>query len=246
MSNEFQIVTCCDRFPSENYYFIPSFEKSLRADYDKLLVLDIRMGKWKGLGTKLKWMHKAISMGLVKSDLVIYCDCWDFAFAVRPQELIDLYLLSVKSDLIISSEKNCYPADLKDDYDKLEHFGSPYRYLNSGLIIGKKDALFAALESMDLPNMPDDYRMDNGQNFHLNDQHEWQKTFLQQPVSIELDYSQIFCNTLHDVDISEFEFVENGEIINKVTNSIPLSYHANGSGKTGNAIQPILKHLNLL
>lgn len=98
---------------------------------------------------------------------------------------------------------------------------------------------------MDLPNLPDDH-FDGEKNIHPNDQWEWMKVFVKQPVKIKLDYYQALSQTLHGASIDDFDF-SGDRIKNKLTNSYPCSWHFNGASKDDMALRkPILKHLNLL
>lgn len=241
----FKIVTCCNRIPSEPYYCLTEFVKSLGDDVEKLLVLhEEYMGTWDGLGSKPKWVYKAIKEGLIKEKYIVFCDCWDLVFTVTPTHLFNLYYLNMNSPLVFSCEKNCFPNDLKDEYDKLPFIASSYKYLNSGMIVGETAAMLAVLEAMDLDNVPNDYRKENGQMEHINDQFLYQQIFLKQPVRMQLDYRQLLCNTLHSVKLDELDF-SRPWIKNVETGMYPGSFHFNGSSKTDGLREPILKYLGL-
>lgn len=243
MSKPYSIVTCCNRYPTEEYYILNEFVKSLGED-EAIVLNETWGGKWDGLGTKAKWLYRAIKEGVINTEYLIFCDCWDLVFAKPPSELFANYLKYFEAELVISAEKNCFPTDLKDEYDKLPYKGK-YKYLNSGMIVGKTSAMLKVLEAMDLDNVPDDYRGEDGNMVHINDQLLYMQVFLQQPVYIQLDHLQILCNTLHDVELKELEFIEGGGIINKSTESQPCSFHANGGAKSGVVIPKILEHLHL-
>lgn len=239
----FSIVTCCNRIPTEDYYCLPSYIKSLQGHTP--IVLDESFGgRWMGLGSKPKWLYKAISEKIINTHYILFTDCWDFVFTENPTELMRTYFNRFGAPLVFSSEKNCFPDDTKEDYDKLPHTSS-YKYLNSGMIVGETEAMYELLKFMKPEEIVDDYRMENGQNFHTNDQFLYQQAFLQQPVQMQLDYNQLLCNTLHEVKPEELDFTS-GKIKNIETGSYPLSMHMNGSGKTNGCREPILKHLNLL
>ena len=242
--SDFKIVTCCNRIPQEPYYLLSQFVKSLGDNHKDLVVLDERMGRWDGLGTKPKWLYQAIKSGMVDTPYVLFTDCWDLVFTKNPETIIDRFVHSFKEyDLVISCEKNCFPADLKEHYDALNPT-TEYKYLNSGMIVGKTEALLKALEAMDLDNVPDDYRKEDGSMEHINDQFLWQQLFLKQPVKIALDYNQVLCQTMHDISIDELDF--NGAMIqNKETKSYPLAIHLNGGSKTSGVREPILEKLGL-
>jgi hypothetical protein len=239
---DFKIVTVCNRFPTEPYYCLTEFIKSIGKH--EALVLGTQPGEYKGLGDKPKLLYKAIKEGLIKEKYIIFCDCWDLVFAVDPSEFFESYLRGGDEDIFISAEKNCFPTDLKFEYDNLNSYGSPYKYLNSGMIIGKTDAILTMLDTMDLSNVLDDYRKEDGKMEHINDQFLYQQIFLKQPVKMVLDYGQVQCNTLHGVTLDELEFDDYG-ICNKTCGCYPMSFHFNGSAKTDGLREVILKHLNL-
>lgn len=239
----YRIVTVSDKRPHQDYYCYDSFFKSLRGVEPLVLSNELMGERFYGLKTKPKWLYRAIKEGMITEDIIIACDCWDLVFQSHPANVTDIWY-EYAADIVISSERNCFPADLKDDYDNLP-YSSSYRYLNSGMIVGYRDAIFSALEAMDLPNVPEDHRKEDGQMHHTNDQQLWMSLYLQQPVSMKLDYNQRLCNTLHSMKIEDLDFGENN-IKNVETGFTPCSFHANGDAKTSGLLQPILKHLNLL
>lgn len=242
MNSNYQIVTVCSKFPTESYYCLSEFINSLKGE--KLVALGTHEGEYGGLGSKPRLLYHAIKNKDIDAEYLIFCDCFDFVFAVDPFILYYQYL-NLGMPIVISAEKNCFPTDLKEEYDKLSSPTS-YKYLNSGLIVGETEAILTCLEAMDAPNIPNDY-WDNekGVQVNPNDQLYWQQMYLKQPVDIALDFNQELCNTLHDVKIDELEFLNGGYIKNKETQSYPCSFHFNGGAKTGGLMQPILKHLNL-
>jgi len=207
----YRIVTIANRRPAENYYTFDEHFKSLKGEIP--LILGDGYG---GLGSKPRLLYKAIMEGAIPESHIIFCDCFDLVFAVEPKQLFLKYQ-QFASPFVISAEKNCFPADLKDEYDKLPDTGSPYKYLNSGMIVAEKDAMLAVLESMDAKNIPNDYWSEEKNCMvNPNDQEYYQREFLKQPVPMVMDTFQILCNTLHDVSADELDF--SGErILNKTT-----------------------------
>lgn len=241
--SDFRLVTVCNRMPQEPYYCLQEFIKSVGET--PIVVLGTQPNEYTGLGSKPKLLYKAIKDGLIDTKYLIFCDCWDLVFASSPESLFDQYDMYYDfAPIVISCEKNCFPNDLKKEYDSLQYLSS-YRYLNSGMIVGETEAMLAVLEAMDLDNVPEDYRQENGQMFHVNDQFLYQQIFLKQPVKMILDYEQVLCNTLHSVNINELDFQDSQLIRNKETGFYPRSFHMNGSAKTDGLREPILKHLGL-
>ena len=241
MSEEnYTIFSVCNRVPTEPYYCLSEWYKSTEG-MNKLVVAGAGT-IYTGLCDKIKFLYRMIEHGHIKTKYLIACDSWDLVFAAKPEEILLKYF-QFDADIVVSAEKNCFPADLKDEYDKLPSTSS-YKYLNSGFIVGTTEAIFKTLEAMKVEEIPNDY-FDGEKNVHFNDQFEFQKIFLQQPVKMVLDYNQVLSNTLHQVTLDELDFSEDA-IRNKETGSFPCTFHFNGSGKSGPCRNPILKHLNLL
>lgn len=236
---DYKLVTVCNRIPTEPYYTLNQFVKSCEGE--DILVLGTQPGEYIGLGSKPKLLYKAIKEGKIKEKILIFCDCWDLVF-VSPPSMIFWNFINFNAPVVISSERNCFPSTYKEEYDKLL-FTSSFKYLNSGMICGETDAILAVLEAMELDKVPDDYYdADAGRMVHINDQEQYQEIFLKQPVKMVLDYNQLLCATLHDVNIDDLDFSES-KIRHKETGVYPLSFHFNGAAKTNGLREPILKHL---
>lgn len=244
MSDQYTIVTVSDQRPLQNYYCYDEFFKSLaKYGVQPLVLSNELMGtRFNGLGSKPNWQCRAIKEGLIKTKYTMFVDCWDLFFAHHPDIAFEKYL-DFNSPIVFNAEKNCFPHFVKEGYDKLNPTDT-YRYLNSGVIIGETDAILTALESMGAPNIKEDGD-ENGAMFHQNDQQLWLECFLKQPVPMALDYKQYIIQTLHDVDIPEFELTDKG-YKNIETGTIASIYHANGSGKSRGVKEPILKSLGLI
>lgn len=237
----YKVVSISNRQPDAWYYLFWEFMRSLNDTPPMVL----QPSHWGGLSTKPKVLYQAITQKLIDAKYIIFCDCWDLVFATTPNEVMERYF-TFGCPIVISSEKNCFPADLKEQYDSLDA-PTPYKYLNSGFIVGETEAILTCLEAMDLPNLPDDHYDPIKQcNVHPNDQFEWMKIFIQQPVEIKLDYRQELSQTLHDASVDDFDFTKS-RIKNKLTNSEPCVFHFNGGSKDDMKLrEPILSKLNLL
>lgn len=238
----YKIVTISNRIPHEWYYMCKEFDASLKGHpVEKIFYPD---SQWVGLTTKVRWLKRAIEEGRLDSEYLIYTDSWDMVFAKHPDEVIAGYEV-FHSDIVISTEKTCFPDTYKKEFD--EQSTAKYRYLNSGFIVGKTDAIYKCLVEMNLDTVPGDY-YDTEKNIVVNpeDQTLWMQIYLKQPVSIELDTHQELSQTLHEHTVNDFDFT-GMNIKNKETASFPCAFHFNGSGKSNIELRtPILKHLNLL
>lgn len=235
----YTIVSICNRIPIEDYYCFHEFKKSIEGTNN--LIIQAIKTQYQGLCDKPKFVYRAIKEGHIKTKYIIFCDSWDLVFCTTPEEII-LKFLGMDCDLVISAERNCFPADLKEEYDKLPATSS-FKYLNSGMIVGYTDKLLETLEAMEVEKIPDDY-WDGEKNIHFNDQKFYQDIFLKQPVRIKLDYDCSLSIPLHQVKLDDLDFSES-RIRNVETESYPCTFHLNGGAKTGGLREPILSHLNL-
>jgi hypothetical protein len=247
---DYRIVTISNRVPTEWYYLRSEFYRSLGEHAND--VLTVQPSIWGGLTTKPNTLCEMIEQGQIKEKYIIFPDNWDLVFATDPEEIMDIYQV-IGKDIVISAEKNCFPADLKDTFDEIAKANdddSPYRYLNSGFIVGRTDSIYHCLRAMGAPNLPYD-SWDNERNCanHPNDQEEWQKIYCmvhQHNASIHLDTGQLLSQTLHGAEPTDFDFSRK-RIRNKVTGNYSCTYHFNGGSKSQLELrEPILKHLNLL
>ena len=239
-----RIVTVATHRPFQWYYTFDQFFASSRKHGFEPLVLDGKFHHYSGLGSKVKMVYKAIKDGLIPEKHILFCDCFDMFFADSPNELLRKWFEFKDSPVVFSAEKNCLPADLKEQYDEFK-YKSSYCYLNSGMIVGETEKFLQLLESMNPTEIPDDYRNPDGSMTHINDQFLYQQAFLNSPVNVALDNMQTLCQTLHEVNIDELD-LSGEKIKNKETGECPILYHANGSAKDSGVKEPILKYLNLL
>lgn len=239
----YTIFAVSNRIPVEDYYCFHEWGKSTEG-MNKLVVAGIGTF-YSGLNDKAKFLYRAIKHELIKTKYVIVCDTWDLVFCTTPEDIIEQFL-EQDCDVWFSAEKNCFPADYKDEYDKLKS-PTEYKYLNSGMIVAYTDKMFELLEEMKIEEVPTDYHdAERGCNVHFVDQTEYGKAFLRQPVRMKLDHYQELSRTLHDAKLEELDFSE-ARIRNVDTGSYPCTMHFNGNGKTENGLRgAILKHLNLI
>lgn len=228
------------------YYLQAQFYESLKGHPVVTINYQDDM-PWNGFSMKPKWLYRAVKEKIIDTEYLIFTDSWDLVWAAEPKEVMERYF-SFGADIVINAERNMFPADYAEGFYKLEA-PTEWRYLNSGFIVGKTESILKCLEAMDLSNVKGDHWDEERKCMeNPDDQRMWQKTFLNQPegVKIELDYYCQLSQTMHEADMSIFDF--SGERIkNTVTNSYPCVFHLNGSAKDKMHIrQPILNHLNLL
>lgn len=245
MVKDTRIVTISNRIPEQDYYTYHQLFKSVGEH--EILVLGQDAGEYTGLSDKPRILYNAIKAGKIPEKKICFVDAWDVVFARPFEEVMERYDSYFKGEVLVGAEKNCFPQNFKREYDRLDHGNSSYRYLNSGVIIGKTEAILTILEAMDAPNLPVDYHDSRkGHNFHFNDQAYYMDLLLRQPVPMILDYDCFIVQNMQDVGEDELEFESNGVVRNKETESAPAIIHWNGGSKTGWSREKILKHLNLI
>ena len=162
---------------------------------------------------------------LPKEDLVLFVDGYDTFFADNLDTIRERFL-GFNVDILFGAEENCWPLSDNDWFKgKWEYVGTPYKFLNSGLYIGRVGALldFFGLTS-NTPDEGDDQlfcqtRFLSVQNYPRGSKPENNKF----PHSIGLDYeAYIFQN--HEPEIK----IVNGQISNPRTNCCGCIYHGNG------------------
>lgn len=238
---QYDVISISNKRPEAWYYLFDEYIKSLGSYHPKIF----QPSYWGGLSTKPKFLHYLIKEKHINTSHIIFTDCWDLVFAAEPDEIIEMYRI-MNIPIVISSEANCFPDDLKAEFDERKP-PTKYKYLNSGFICGETEAILYCLEKMDLPNMQDDHYDPIKQcNVHPNDQFFWQQIAIKYPELITLDYKQILSQTLHGESIDNFDFSK-ARIKNNLTGSYPCTFHFNGGSKDDMSLrEPILKHLNLL
>ncbi len=241
---DIRVVTVCDQPPVQDYYCYHEFHRSLERQGVYALELGKKEGEYLGLASKPKLLLKAIKEGWIKEKYIIFCDCYDLVFQAPVEYIIERYL-NFESDIVISAEKNCFPATYKNDFNAFWGEIPPtlYQYINSGFIVGTTEAFRVMLERMDLDNEPDDHIQPNGEWFHSNDQELFQRAWVNQLVKIGID------NTCHlswcMVDVLPHEVGFLNPIQNMGTGTYPCTIHWNGYAKTQGTMDKILKVLNL-
>lgn len=194
--------------------------------------------------TKPKRLLEWLKRGEATTPYLLVADSWDIVFAESPEAILEEYQ-NFEADLVLNAEKNCFP--LGHLADRFPDQGTPYRYLNSGFIIGRTEAFVTMLEHMYAHNIPagyntDDHRKPDGGVEHPNDQGFITLAYLDQPVVMKLDVRGSLCHALCGVEAVDFS---SSGIRNIETGVFPKAFHFNGSAKTSGLREPILKHLNL-
>mgnify|MGYP001616022296 CR=1 FL=1 len=243
---DYSVVTVSTGEAKQWYYLQKEWYCTLRRYSCEPITVNYQSDQpWNGFSMKPKWLYRAIKEKLIDTPYLIFSDSWDIVWATSPAEVMQRYF-SFETDIVINAERNMFPPDYKEGFEKIKA-PTDWRYLNSGFIVGKTEAILTCLEAMDLSNVLGDHWDEKRQcQENPDDQRMWQKIFLEQPVPIGLDYYCQLSQTMHEADMNIFDF--SGERIkNTATNSYPCVFHLNGSAKDKLHIRnPILSHLKLL
>jgi hypothetical protein len=143
-----QVVTVSSHKPTQLYYHYGEFLESLRryAIYPTVLGMN---EPWYGLMTKPNLLRDWLRSGSNECEYLFICDSWDVVFCQHPHGLADRCVdIFGGESVVFNAEKSCFPrADLADQFPDL---GTPWRYLNSGVIFGKACHILSILEDMGL------------------------------------------------------------------------------------------------
>ena len=145
-----------------------------------------------------------------EEDIVLFMDGYDTFLADSPQTILERFI-QMEADIVFGAESECWP--LPENASLWPDTGTPYRYLNSGLYIGRAKALHDFIsQSQDGSSNNDDQLY--CQNRYLNNKTPWK---------VKLDTEgYIFQN--HEPDIR----VVGGQLWNDKTGCCGCIYHGNG------------------
>lgn len=235
-----EIVTYSNQVPHQPYYYFRQYQDSLKRFGVHPTILG--MGDaWKGLMTKPRAYRSWLSTK-AKTDLVMLTDAWDILVAAHPEEIEARYRSQFQDlPVVLNAEKSCFPRG--DLAERFPDPGTPWRYLNSGLIIGKPTDILAVINSMNIDQIPDDHRRSDGSWFHPNDQEHFTLAYLNQPVKMVLDTHCHLFQSFSGASPVEFDFTTD-RIRNLITGTDPLVYHCNGDAKNNHS-PTIIKKLGL-
>lgn len=237
-----EIVSISSHYPSEPYYRLHAMLASVKKVGAEVTLLG--MGEpWRGLMTKPRIMREWLRGGQNQTEFIIFVDAWDIIFQKHPDDMLDEYwhMYEGSKPLVFNAERSCFPRG-----DLAEHFpetGTPFRYLNSGFIMGPAAGLRDLLEFMDLDSIPDDHQLPDQSWYHPNDQGEYTSAYVKRPVPMELDTKARLCMSLHGTAPEGLELLPDGLVRNLVTDTIPGVFHGNGSGKE--LLPLIISHLGI-
>lgn len=229
------LLTITNRIPGpkEWYYRYNTWLQSIRRFGVEPVVLG--MGEeWKGLMTKPRRLRQYLRDGKCSTDLLLVTDSYDVVFTAPPVEIEQRYReVWPELPVVFNAEKGIFPRT--DLADKFPDPGTPWRYLNSGLMIGPPASILKMLEGMWLDDIHDDYKLPEGRWVNPNDQAWMQVFYVVQPVQIILDTHCRLFQCLSECSTDDVEMHAGpdglGRMKNKATGTVPLVLHFNGAAK---------------
>ena len=165
-----------------------------------------------GGGHKVNLLREYISM-LPDHDVLFFSDAYDIILCSSLDEITGRYL-EFKHDIIFSSERFCWPdeelaTEIISTNKTIEPYNDTvYKYLNSGMFIGKVKHIKELLN--EIPNDSDD-------------QLYYQKEYISKRHDIVLDLEG-YIFTCYDPKVT----IEKGQLYNPVTKCFSCVYHGNG------------------
>ena len=189
----------------------------------------INLGKdvsWKG--TDMSGPGGGQKLNLVKSyldtlpdhDVVFFADGYDVFVGYQLEEIVRRYL-EFKCKVLFAAEQFLWP----DENLEFPECDTPYRYLNSGLYIGRVDELKKILSDP----IED----------HEDDQLYLQKRYLSGQYDMKLDY-ECYIFQCHDLTVGvNFD----KKLDNQITQCCPCVYHGNGGEEAKQHFQKLYSQL---
>lgn len=172
---------------------------------------------------KIKTALRA-SQELVDYEYILFLDAYDVIALAGPDEILERFQ-AFHHPWVCAAELNLWPpTSIKRE--KYGSFETPYRYLNSGMYLAKREYLRECLERW---GVPDEI---------YSDQYWFASHYLAEPGCIQLD---THCQLFQCLISSWWAFdVLPGKLYNNYTKTYPLLLHHNGGGKlTGEKVRPL-------
>lgn len=185
---------------------------------------DLPNGK-RRLGVKLLELYNFLKRdNLNDNDIVLFSDAYDVYYSGNKSTIIERFN-KMNKPVVFGGEQCCYPDDSKSCL--YPDTNSPFRYLNSGLFIGRVHALRECMK---------EYIYDDDEN----DQLWWTNKFLERQDLIELDYTnQLFMNCVW-LNKDDLIINEDKVVFSFAKEITPQLIHGNGPSKE--LIEPLLDY----
>lgn len=212
----FYVVTVATR----EHPMLDLLTKQVTESGETLTVLGMEYNKvigWEAhgnLGLKLKLLCDFVNdEKRGPEDIVLFLDAYDVVYKGTKQAILQAYT-TFEKPLVFGAETLCSPSGLEGKYpEHTKHY--PFRYLNSGLFVGKIWAFRECFHKYEYVDT-------------INDQLWWKQKFLERQDLIELDYTQkMFLNCCN---VDKRSILLENDII-EFNGKHPYVLHFNGPSK---------------
>ena len=179
-----------------------------------------------GGGQKVNLLYDYIQ-DLPDHDVVLFCDGYDVFFTDNIEEIVRRFIgdMGSRCDILFSAEKHCWPDEslesefiTKNPQLDDEYVDTPFKYLNSGLFIGR----VGEIKKM-IPGKSGYF----GNGYPLSetddDQLYFQKKYLSGEQKIIID-SECYIFQTHEPEV----FKHGSQMYNPITRAYNCVYHGNG------------------
>ena len=185
------------------------YKNALNAscNYHKLTLITLfHSDKWQSHRNKDSYLKEYLH-SVHPEEVILFTDGYDTIFIGDEKSILDRYkLLSNGGEyIVVSAEENCYPhRGLESAFPIVS---TPYRFLNSGGIIGKAEQLLEILAAIEQESK----NLDNGDNnlYKWSNQYLWTLIYLKKTHKIVLDnHCALFQAFVNDMETT-LKFVSN-------------------------------------
>ena len=236
------MATTANYWPDDSipYYWHKEMMSSLKRFGRNPVVLGAQCS-WQGLMSKPRLLREYLQKNWQEIDCLIVFDAFDIVWARDPVDVVNEWH-EMGRPFIIGGEREIFPPEFKErDFPESS---TSYRFPNSGFIICTAPDMVKVLDAMGMDSIPNEVQKEDGGVDHGNDQREYIKLFLKQPVPMRIDTETRFVWNMHEAKPDEFDF--SGPVPrNRETGNCPACFHGNGSGKGQDIMGPIVQHLKL-
>jgi len=225
------VITISSRTPDpirEPYFQFPAFLASCKRQGIEPHFLN--EGKYCGLMSKPRFLKSYLDREGAKFEHIIVLDSWDTLLLCGADEILYNWR-GFGKPIVFNAERSHFPGI--GLADKFPEAPTPYKFLNSGFLVGGTAAVMSMLECMEKTwGFPDDVHNPDGTWMARNDQQDYSLYFLDHQDTVRLDTTAILCQSLHNAEPNEFAFLpDKGRVISLLTKNQPCVVHGNGTGK---------------
>ena len=186
--------------------------------------------RWPGHGLKLRLLHEHVRRQTDPGLRILFTDAHD-VLLVRPAREVEAVYEQVGAPILVAGEKYCYPDPWKVDY--YPESPTPWRFLNSGGILGEVEPMLAVFE--EYAHLYDDV---------YDDQRWWTDRYLTDAIvtrrgRIQVDVGCQVFQCVYD----GYDALELGAIVrNRVTGSCPAVMHGPGHADLAPLLEWLERH----